>query len=46
MVSWFIHAISYHPYASYPRLASEIFLSSLQTEFFKNLEASAPSVFS
>jgi hypothetical protein len=35
---WFqLYGISYQPYASYARLASEIFLSSLQTEFFSNL---------
>ena len=32
-----LYAISYQPYAKYARLASEIFLSSLQTEFFSNL---------
>ena len=31
---WFqLYAISYQPYAKYARLASEIFLSSLQPKF-------------
>jgi len=30
-----LYAISYQPYAKYARLASEIFLSSLQTELFQ-----------
>jgi hypothetical protein len=35
---WFQrYAISYQPYANFARLASEIFLSSLQSEFFSNL---------
>jgi hypothetical protein len=35
---WFqLYAISYQPYANYARLASEIFLSSLQSDFFSNL---------
>ena len=35
---WFQrYAISYQPYANYMRLASEIFLSSLQIEFLSNL---------
>jgi hypothetical protein len=29
--------MSYQPYANYARLASEIFLSNLQSEFFSNL---------
>ena len=32
-----LYAISYQPYAKFARLASEIFLSSLQSEFFSNL---------
>jgi hypothetical protein len=32
---WFqLYAISYQPYANYTRLASEIFLSSLQQRFW------------
>ena len=35
MVPWSdLYAISYQPYANLARLASEIFLSSLQEEFF------------
>jgi hypothetical protein len=38
---WFqLYAISYQPYANYARLASETFLSSLQSEFLSNLLAS------
>jgi hypothetical protein len=32
-----IYAIGYQPYANLARLASEILLSSLQTEFFSKL---------